>query len=211
MIDTALESKLKDQLPVQLHSLLPLFLEHGSLVELPSGQEILREGQYVKFVPVLLSGLAKVLSRGENRDLLLYYIEPGESCIMSFIHGLQQKPSSVYAVTEEACEVLLLPASTLDQMIRNYPDFNRMFHDLSNQRYMDLLLTINQVFFENMEQRLLDYLEKLSQVKSSKTLDIKHQQIANDLGTAREVVSRMLKKLEVQERLSLEKNRIILS
>ena len=160
---------------------------------------------------MLLSGLAKVLSRGEERDLLLYYIEPGESCIMSFVQGLNQEPSKVYAITEADSEVLLLPASMLEQMIRESPEFNRMFHQLSNQRYLDLLLTINHVFFDNLEARLLDYLRKLSDLKQSKTLSIKQQDIANDLGTAREVVSRVLKKLAIQGQLKLEKNEIILA
>ena len=210
MIEQEFEAKLKEQLPENLHSLLPLFMTYGSLMTIPANQEILKEGQYVKVIPVLLSGLAKVLSRGEERDLLLYYIEPGESCIMSFVQGLNQEPSKVYAITEAESEVLLLPATMLDQMIRESPEFNRMFHQLSNQRYLDLLLTINQVFFDNLEERLLDYLHKLSELKESRTLSIKQQQIANDLGTAREVVSRVLKKLAGRGLIRLENHDIIL-
>ena len=211
MIEQEHEARLRENLPQKLHSLLPLFMSYGNLVNIPAQQEILKEGQYVKVIPVLLSGLAKVLSRGEERDLLLYYIEPGESCIMSFVQGLNQEPSKVYAITEADSEVLLLPASMLEQMIRESPEFNRMFHQLSNQRYLDLLLTINHVFFDNLEARLLDYLRKLSDLKQSKTLSIKQQDIANDLGTAREVVSRVLKKLAIQGQLKLEKNEIILA
>lgn len=211
MIEQEHEARLRENLPQKLHSLLPLFMSYGNLVNIPAQQEILKEGQYVKVIPVLLSGLAKVLSRGEERDLLLYYIEPGESCIMSFVQGLNQEPSKVYAITEADSEVLLLPASMLEQMIRESPEFNRMFHQLSNQRYLDLLLTINHVFFDNLEARLLDYLRKLSDLKQSKTLSIKQQDIANDLGTAREVVSRVLKKLTIQGQLKLEKNEIILA
>ncbi len=211
MIEQEHEAKLKEKLPQKLHSLLPLFMSYGSLVDIPAQQEILKEGQYVKVIPVLLSGLAKVLSRGEERDLLLYYIEPGESCIMSFVQGLNQEPSKVYAITEADSEELLLPASMLEQRIRESPEFNRMFQQLSNQRYLDLLLTINHVFFDNLEARLLDYLRKLSDLKQSKILSIKQQDIANDLGTAREVVSRVLKKLAIQGQLKLEKNEIILA
>lgn len=211
MIDPAEEQRLKEKLPAKLHTLVPLFMNYGSLVEIPANQEILKEGQYVKVIPVLLSGLAKVLSRSEERDLLLYYIEPGESCIISFVLGLNQQPSDVYAITETQSEVLLLPAAMLNEMIRESPDFNRMFHELSNQRYQDLLLTINQVFFNNLEDRLTDYLSKLSDLKQSKTLQLKHQQIADDLGTAREVISRTLKKLAERKLIKLEKQLIILS
>lgn len=211
MIGPEHEAKLKEQLPENLHSLLPLFMTYGSLMTIPANQEILKEGQYVKVIPVLLTGLAKVLSRGEVRDLLLYYIEPGESCIMSFVQGLNQEPSKVFAITEAESEVLLLPATMLDQMIRESPEFNRMFHQLSNQRYLDLLLTVNQVFFDNLEERLLEYLQKLSDLKQTRKLSIRHQDIANDLGTAREVVSRVLKKLANQGKVQLDKYDIILT
>lgn len=211
MIEPGEEKRLKEKLPDKLHSLVPLFMSYGSLVEIPANQEILKEGQYVKVIPVLLSGLAKVLSRSEERDLLLYYIEPGESCIISFVLGLNQQPSDVYAVTEAHSEVLLLPAATLDEMIRESPDFNRMFHELSNQRYQDLLLTINQVFFHNLEDRLMDYLIRLGDLKQTRKLKLRHQQMADDLGTAREVISRTLKKLAQRNLIQLEKQLIILS
>ena len=211
MIDAQEASRLKALLPARLHDLLPVLLEHAQLATIPEKQEILREGQYVKVVPILLTGLVKVLSRGDTRDLLLYYIEPGESCIMSFMHGLQQRPSSVYAITEETSEVLLIPTTLLDELVRESAALNRLFHDLGNQRYLDLLSTINQVFFEDLEQRLLDHLTRLSQLRGTKALTIKHQQIAEDLGTAREVVSRTLKKLEARKLLHLEKNQVILT
>ena len=211
MTDPAQENRLKTLLPPRLHNLLPVLLSHGQLATIEANQEILREGQYVKAVPILLTGLVKVLSRGDARDLLLYYIAPGESCIMSFMHGLHQRPSSVYAITEEKSEVLLIPTIVLEDLVRDSPELNRLFHDLGNQRYLDLLSTINQVFFEDLEQRLLDHLTRLSELKSTKTLTIRHQQIAEDLGTAREVVSRTLKKLEARKLLHLEKSQVILA
>ena len=193
--------ELRSKLPSAYQNLAEPLAAVGSLVELPTGHEVLREGQYVKFVPILLDGLVKVVTRGEMKDLLLYYIKPGESCMMSFIHALSQKPSDIYAIAEQPTKALIIPAQELEKLIKDSADFNKLFHELSNQRYMDLLTTINEVFFLNFEERLLKYLQNKSKLLTSKEINITHQEIANDLGTAREVVSRTLKKLEVQNKL----------
>ena len=202
--------EIKSKLPEGFKSLAEPLSKIGKVVELPPNHEILKEGQYVKFVPILLSGLVKVVTRGEMKDLLLYYIKPGESCIMSFIHALSQKPCNIYAISEEPTKALIIPSQELEGLIKESAEFNKLFHELSNQRYTDLLDTINEVFFLNLEERLIRYLKTKSALNGHQAVTITHQEIANDLGTAREVVSRTLKKLENQGIISLKKEGILL-
>ena len=180
-------------LPLELKKEL---LELGKVMDIPNETEVLREGQYVKAVPLVLEGTIKVFSSHEDRDLLLYYIEPSESCIMSFSAGLWNLPSRVKAITEADSKVLLIPNEVLASLLHKYPAFEELFFKQYNQRYDDLLDTINQVLFEKMDKRILDYLKDKSNVLGEKVLNIRHHQIAREIGSAREVVSRVLKKLE---------------
>ena len=175
---------------------------------LPEKTEILREGQYVKFVPVVLEGLIKVFARHEDKDLLLYYIKPNESCIMSFAAGLADEPSKVYAVSEEDTKALLLPVDKVPDWIKQYPDINLLFFQQYNLRYSELLSTINHLLFDKMDKRLHDYLREKVNLTNKNPLKISHRQIASELGTAREVVSRVMKKLEAEGKVKQQGNSI---
>lgn len=183
-------------------------LENGILKKIPMNTEILYEGQYVKAVPLVLKGLLKVVSSYGDRELLLYYIEPSESCIMSFSAALWNLPSKVFAISEEETDVLLLPVQLIQEWVRKYPKFNDLFFRQFNQRYEDLLLTIHHVLFDKMDKRLWDYLKQKAAVLGSPELDLRHHQIARELGTAREVVTRVLKKLEAENKVSQKENLI---
>lgn len=181
---------------------------HGILKEIPRGTEILREGQFVKVIPLLLDGLIKVYSAHEEKELLLYYIKPEESCIMSFSAGMKNEPSKIYAVTEEDTTALLLPADQVRQWIRQFPDINQLFFQQYNLRYTDLLTTIHQLLFDRMDKRLLDYLVNKAELTGRNPIKISHRQIAAELGTAREVISRIMKKLENDGKIRQEANTI---
>ncbi len=175
--------------------------ENGQFMDVPQGAEILKEGQYVKVIPIVSTGLIKVFTRHDDRELLLYYIEPGESCIMSFAASLRNEPSKIFAVTEEDSRALLLPVELVNRLTGEYPDINRLFFNLFNTRYKDLLETINEVLFDRMDKRLYDYLVEKCRIKDTNIISISHKRIANELGTVREVVSRVLKKLENEKKI----------
>ncbi|HQW02774.1 MAG TPA: Crp/Fnr family transcriptional regulator [Saprospiraceae bacterium] len=181
---------------------------HAILKEVPQGTEILREGQYVKVIPIVLEGLIKVFSRHEEKELLLYYIKPQESCIMSFSAGMKNEPSKIFAVTEEDTTALLLPTDKVALWVRDYPEVNQLFFQQYNLRYSDLLTTIHQLLFERMDKRLLDYLVNKSLLTGRNPIKISHRQIAAELGTAREVISRIMKKLENDGKIRQEANTI---
>lgn len=171
-------------------------LEKGTRRTFPAQTEILREGQYVKAVPFVLSGLIKVYGKFEERDLLLYYIQPEESCIMSFTAIVENMPSQVFAVAETDTEAILIPNRLVEDWIGRYPAFNRFYFHQYHQRYEDLLGTIQNLLFSSLDRRLRAYLLEQARLKSTRRLHIHHREIAEDLGTAREVISRLMKKLE---------------
>lgn len=181
---------------------------HAILQEIAQGTEILREGQYVKVIPLVLEGLIKVYSRHEDKELLLYYIKSQESCIMSFAAGMKNEPSKIFALAEEDTRVLLLPTDKVAQWVRRFPDVNQLFFQQYNIRYTDLLATIHQLLFDRMDKRILDYLVNKSMLTGRNPIKISHRQIAGELGTAREVVSRIMKKLENDGKIRQEANMI---
>ena len=168
----------------------------GIVKDFSAQAEILREGQYVKYVPLVLEGMVKVFTRHEDKELLLYYIESGESCIMSFNAGLKSTASKVFAVADKKSLLLLLPVEKLNEWVKSFPSLNELFFNLYDQRYASLLDTINHLLYSRLDQRLYNYLQETARQKNSKIINIRHRQMAAELGTAREVISRVMKKLE---------------
>jgi CRP/FNR family transcriptional regulator len=173
----------------------------GEWLELGPGTQLLREGQYVKVIPIVMKGLVKVFTQVENRELLLYYIRPSESCIMSFSAILHNDPSKIYAITEEPSQLLLIPAEKIRQWLITYPKLNRLFYQQYDNRYAELIETIHQLLFNRLDQRIYDYLQDLSKLKSNTLVQVKHRQIAQDLGTSREVITRTIRKLEKENKV----------
>jgi len=174
-------------------------------------QVILDYDAPIRSVPILLSGSVKVMRNDENgREILLYYILPGESCIMSFLAGTCNGKSQVKAVAEEKSEILMLPIDKAISWTREFSEWNEFIFQLYQQRFEELLDVVNAIAFKKMDQRLLDYLNRKAKVLKSKELQITHEQIANDLGTVRVVVSRLLKQLEIDGGIKLGRNKVTL-
>lgn len=176
-------------------------LEYSEIVTVPRDTMLLKEGDYIKIIPLVISGLLKVYTGYQEKELLLYYIRPGESCIMSFAASLRNEQSKIYATTEETSTLLLMPTQKVSMWMKQAPDVNRFFFMLYNQRYADLLETIQHLIFNTLDVRLYNYLKDKSEVMQANPLRISHRQIAAELGTAREVVTRMLKKLEKEGKI----------
>lgn len=189
------------QLTIKNAALIAEMKKLCSTLDIPKGSEILRENQYVKVLPIVIKGLIKVYSRFDEKELLLYYIEPAQSCIMSFYAALRNTPSKVYAIAEEDTTLLLIPTSSLPVWVRTYPDINELFFNQYNLRYTELLDTIGHILLDKMDKRLYDHILKKSKVTGFDFVKRSHQQLANELGTSREVITRMLKKLESEGRI----------
>lgn len=189
----------------------PLFekvIKESSIKEFPKGTEILREEQYVKVLPIVLEGLVKVYSRFNDKELLLYYIQPSQSCVMTFYASLKNTPSKVYASVEEDSKILLIPVRLLPKWIKDFPDFNQLFYDQFNLRYSELLDTIGHLLTDRMDKRLYEHLKNKSEIMSNSSIKMSHNQLANELGTAREVVTRALKKLEIEGKIAQDSGEI---
>jgi len=192
---------LRNHLPFLEDDLLLEIADYGEWIELEPGMQLLREGQYVKVIPIVMTGLVKVFMQFENKELLLYYIRPSESCIMSFSAILNNDPSKIFAITEDLSQLLLIPAEKINPWLKAYPKLNSLFYQQYDIRYAELIETIHQLLFNRLDQRIYDYLLELSQVKSNKLVKVKHRQIAQDLGTSREVITRTLRKLEKENKV----------
>ena len=182
--------------------LVDKILQESSIREFPKGTEILKEQQYIKVLPIVINGLVKVYLRFDDKELLLYYIEPAQSCVMTFYAALKNTPSKVYATTEEDSKVLLIPVQYLPKWLQEYPDFNELFYNQFNLRYSELLETIGQLLLDRMDKRLYDHLKKKLELTNRNSIKMSHNQIANELGTAREVITRVLKKLETDGKVT---------
>ena len=196
---------LKNYFPDIKQDLFDEILEKSEVQEIESNVKIVRQDQYIKWIPIVIEGRVKVFTRYEEKELLLYYILPEESCIMSFAAALQNSQSKVFALTEEKTKLLLLPAFEMNRWVLQSQNFNLLFFKLFNKRYMDLLDTINHLVYHKMDIRLRDYLVKKAKISGSNTVKISHRQIADELGTAREVISRVMKKLE-KENIVFQEN-----
>lgn len=193
--------EIKPYLPSFSEELLREIASAATIKEVQAGMEILKEGQYIKTIPIVLEGVVKVFTRTEEKELLLYYIGSTQSCIMSFSAGLTNSPSRIFAITEEPSLLLLLPSDKINNWVRQYPALNDLFYQQYNLRYTEMLDTINSLLFGRMDHRLYHYLLEKSKLREEKVLDIRHKHIAAELGTAREVVTRVLKKLEQEGRI----------
>lgn len=185
--------------------LLDEMLKFGVVKEVPKGMEVIRHGQYLKMLPIVIEGVVKVYSQYEDKEFLLYYIQPQESCIMSLSAVLKNRPTRIFAVTGTDVSILLIPADKVKNWIKIYPSFNSLFYSLYDDRYSDLIETLNNVLFEKLDKRIYEYLLEKSKVAGLKKLRITHKIIALEMGTAREVVSRILKKLENNNQIKQEK------
>lgn len=163
-----------------------------------AGTVILRQGEYVKVIPLLISGLAKVFKEEpvNGNEVLLYYIKPGESCVMSVTTFFRKETSNIKAIIEKDAEVLIIPADKALIIAKKYPQWNEFIYDLFNLKFEELLDVIEILTFSNKDKRLLEYLKKEAKLSGGKVIKSTHQHIAYDLGSSREVISRLLKKLE---------------
>lgn len=192
-------------------SLRSVLQQQSVFMTFEEGDTLLEDGSWVRYVPFVADGLIKVYTEDEfGNEMLLYYISPGESCILSATYCLRNTKSAVKAIVEEPASVVLVPSQLVPSIARNHPSWNAFFYGLFQQKYHELIHTIGLLTFRRKDNRLLDYLQKQAGLKETKTLHITHQQIADDLGTSREVISRLLKKLESEGKLQLEHRRIVL-
>ncbi|RXM53561.1 MULTISPECIES: Crp/Fnr family transcriptional regulator [unclassified Chryseobacterium] len=185
--------------------------QYGITKNYHEGDIILDENASIRSIPIVMKGMMKVIRTEEDgREILLYYIKAGESCIMSFLGGMHHEKSIVKAEIEEDAEILFLPVDKVSLFIKEHPEWLDYIFRLYHKRFEELLDIINAIAFKKVDERLLNLLHKKSELTNSDTINTTHEQLANELGTARVVVSRLLKQLEEDGRLKLGRNKITL-
>ncbi|MDN3670052.1 Crp/Fnr family transcriptional regulator [Echinicola jeungdonensis] len=191
--------------------LLEDLLAKGSLVQLKAGQAIIEPGKFIKMVPIILEGAIKVLRLDdEGRELFLYYLNSGQTCALSLTCCNSLQPSEIKAVAEEDSLVLSIPIRYHEQLLEQYRQWKDFVAQTYQQRFQEMLEALDAVAFLKMDQRLVRYLQAKRKQLSSNELQITHQEIAQELGTSREVVSRLLKQLEKKKWIELGRNKIFM-
>ena len=189
--------------------LLENLTNHGKVVSLEEGTQIISRGDEVKNIPIILSGTAKVVRTDDNgEEHILFYLNEKEACTATFSICATTKKSEIDFIMETDGELLLFPVRLMDNLTKEYPSWRYYVCRNYNNRMKEFLDTMDSVVFMKMDRRILKYLEKASEALSTKLIYITHQEIANDLSTSRVVVSRLLKQLEHEGKIKLFRNRI---
>lgn len=189
--------------------LLAAFKAKAKRVEVKEGDIILDFGQTVRVVPIVLSGTLKI-SRLDDKgnELLLYYVNPKESCAMTFTCCMQQFPSEVKATADEATVFLSLPIDVMDEWMMKYPTWKKFVMSTIRTRFNELLRAIDQLAFQKLDERLVQYLKEKSKTTGSMLINLSHEQVAKEMASSREVISRLLKRLENEQKLLLYRHQI---
>lgn len=183
----------------------------GQIHFFPADTIILNIKSYIRSLPIVLSGSIKVIKTDEEgQEILLYYIKPGESCIMSFLAGLHNDTSKIKAIVEEDAEVLMIPIEKAGEWIKEFPEWTDFVFSLYQKRFEELLDVVNSLAFQKLDSRLINLLNQKSALFHSKEILVTHQQLADELGSTREAVSRVLKQLEKSKIVTLSRNNISL-
>ncbi|WP_075350739.1 Crp/Fnr family transcriptional regulator [Algoriphagus marinus] len=187
--------------------LLQAILDKSQLIKLEPGKVLMEPGQFVKMVPLVLEGAIKIMRMDEEgKELFLYYLDPGETCALSLTCCSASKPSEIKAVVEENTLLLAVPVKVHEEFSDEYKQWKDFVSTTYQRRFQEMLEALDAVAFKRMDERLMRYIvTKMKQFKANE-LHTTHQEIATELGTSREVVSRLLKQLEKKKWIELGRN-----
>lgn len=160
------------------------------------GELIMRTGQYMRSTMLLLSGLVKIFREDEEgNEFLMYYLQPGQACALSMICATKQETSEIMAKAAEDTQVIAIPIEYMDSMMLNFKNWYYFVLETYRSRFEELLQTIDHIAFRNMDERLIFYLKRQQQTLNTNILHISNTEIAQELNSSREVISRLMKKL----------------
>ncbi len=190
-------------------SLLDEIEDVASIKHLKADKTLMEPGQAVRFIPILLKGSIKVSRKDElDNEVFLYYLNEGETCSITFTCCMQRKLSQVVAICEEDAELLIIPIDYMDKWMSQYSTWRSFVMNTSQAKFDELINAVDQIAFQKLDERLLTYLKDKSILLTTSVLNISHSQIAKDMNTSRVVVSRLLKKLEIDKVIKLGRNNI---
>ncbi|MCK5369049.1 MAG: Crp/Fnr family transcriptional regulator [Cyclobacteriaceae bacterium] len=183
----------------------------SKIYKVAAGEIIMDIGQSIDQIPLVLKGSLKISREDEEgNEILLYYLEPGHSCATSLTSCYSGQRSTIRAIAEDDSEYLAIPAQYSDEWIIKYTSWKNFVMNTYSERFEELLKTIDQLAFKKMDERLSKYLHDKADLHDNSVIHISHQEIAYDLNTSREVISRLLKQLENMGAIKLGRNRIVI-
>jgi CRP/FNR family transcriptional regulator, anaerobic regulatory protein len=181
----------------------------GTFKEIPEGFKLMEIGQYVKSMPLLVKGAIKIMRDDDDGDeLLLYFLEQGETCAMTLSCCLGETKSEIRAIAELDTKLIMIPIGKMEEWTTKYKSWRNFVFESYHSRLMELLETIDNIAFRKMDERLLKYLHDKINIAKTEEIHSTHQEIAYELHTSRVVVSRLLKTLENQGKIELNRNNI---
>lgn len=184
-------------------------INNGTLKEVKAGELLVKTGQYMQNAMLVIDGLVKVYREDdEGSEYFMYYLQPGQACALTLNCAIRQMSSPVLVRAVQDTRLVVLPVHEVDRWMREYHTWSNFVLDSYRERYMDLLETLDQVAFRHMDERLLFYLKRHSEQLGTKDIKVTHQEIANELNSSREVISRLLKKMAEDGMIALHRYHI---
>ncbi len=189
--------------------LIEEIVQLGRSKKVRAQQIIISPGSQSQDMPFVIQGLLKVMREDQHgNEILLYYLEGGETCAMSITCCLEAKPNQFKVTAEEDSLLWMVPMAHLDGWIQKYRSFRRFVFRSYQARFDELLETVDSIAFLKMDERLYKFLLDKKQATGSYTINMTHQQIARELNSSRVVISRLLKQLERQGKIEQHRNRV---
>lgn len=183
--------------------------EIGMLQEIPAGTVLMQQGQYIKYTVLVLEGRIKLYREGEDiGEFFMYYLEPGDACAISMVCVASGKASEVMAKAVEDSVALMIPVRYMEALMKDYKSWYQFVIESYRRRFEEVLSVLDSTVFKNMDERLLSYIRSQAAKLGTQELKLTHQEIATDLNSSREVVSRLLKKMEQKGIVRLNRNSI---
>ncbi len=183
--------------------------QFGEIKQFSEGDLIMDYGKYIRMMPIILKGTIKVFRMDETgKEILLYYLSSNESCSMAYSCCMEAKKSEVKAIAEDDVELIAIPHIKLEEWLCKYPSWKSYIMRSFNERFLELLRSIESIAFHKLDERLIAYLKEKQRLTGSSVVKASHYQIADDLATSRVVVSRLLKQLENDKKIILYRNEI---
>lgn len=183
--------------------------QYGEVMNFKEGEIIMDYGKYIRMMPMIIKGTIKVLRMDENgNEILLYYLSDNESCSMAYSCCIEAKKSEVKAVAEEDVELMAIPHNKLDEWLCKYPSWKNYILRSFNERFLELLKSIESIAFNKLDVRLIAYLKDKQRLSGSNVIKVSHYIIADELATSRVVISRLLKQLENDKKIILYRNEL---
>lgn len=181
----------------------------GQVTTFEEGSMLMRPGQYFKNSLLILDGRVKLYREGDDgEEFFLYYLEQGSACALSMICAAKNETSAIKAKAMSPVKALAIPIQYMDGLMRDYKQWYYFVLETYRSRFEELLEVIDHVAFHSMDQKLEFYLKRQFESFKSNKITVTHQEIADDLNSSREVISRLLKKMESQNRITITRNEI---